>query len=554
MPGIEDPLHNLIQKLEFVIKEYNFDFNKIEIIIKNNELYTKLNIDEQLLVLEICMDKIEKLKNNDNKQEEIKPSIQDIRTNLKKNNYTFGKKEVDIKYLKDNDGNLVTEGEALSSKTTAIITEVSSKTYNRRAAIFNKVKEIPLPAQRSKEWFEMRNEKITGSDAGCVLSMNKHEAQYNFIVKKVLGSTFEGNQACYHGKLFEEVVTLMYEIENDVKTEEFGLLGHEKINILGASPDGICSPFCLDGKTKSPLVGRMLEIKCPTMRKIKFSGNIIDNICPVYYYCQIQQQMECVDLDECDFIQCNIERYASRKDWLEDTHEKYDFKSKKTNLYRGIIIELIPTVLEDNDYENNKIKDSTIWNKAIFRYPPRIEMSNNELEEWVFETLDNLEDNVKLHKIIYWKLLEKNCTLIKRDKDWFKKQLPIYEKIWYYVLYLRLNLNIANEWKEWIDNQPRKYNDKILKKLDYFIKLNNDKYIENYDCNNDYHEILQINKNSSESEIHDAYFKLGKFWSNKYNIKKKKMNKEEVEIKLKQILEAYGILLDQLLKKSNQPV
>ena len=321
----DDPLYILIDKLDFFIKEYEYDFNKIEIIIKNNELYKKLNINEQLVVLEICMEKIDSLK----VKKEIKPSTQDIKNSLKKNNYKFGKKEAPINYIESPEGNILSEGEAYSSKYKAIIIpEKNNKNYERREKIFNKVKQIILPAQRSPEWFAMRNEKITGSDAGCILSMNKHEPQYNFILKKVLGSTFEGNYACYHGKVFEEVVTMMYELENDVKTEEFGLLAHEKINILAASPDGICSPYCLDGETKSPLVGRMLEIKCPTMRKIKYKGNIIDNICPVYYYCQIQQQMECVDLDECDFIQCNIERYKNRKEWLDDTHEEYDFKKK----------------------------------------------------------------------------------------------------------------------------------------------------------------------------------------------------------------------------------
>ena len=558
MEEINDPLFALIKKLNFIIKEYDFDYNKIEIIIKNNELYKQLSINDQLSILEICMEKITELKNKKNdkkKEEEIKPSIPDMKNNLKKSNYTFGKKEVDIIYIEDNDGNLVTEGEALSSTIKAVITEkkgISTKDYKRRAAIFNKVKEIPLPAQRSKEWFEMRNEKITGSDAGCVLSMNKHEAQYNFVLKKVFGSTFEGNYACYHGKVFEEVVTMMYEIENDIKTEEFGLLGHEKINILGASPDGICSPFCLDGKTKSPLVGRMLEIKCPTMRKIKYSGNIIDNICPIYYYCQIQQQMECVDLDECDFIQCNIVRYVSRKEWIEDTHDEYDYKSKKHNLYRGIVIELVPTKLEEDDYENGRIKDLTIWNKGTFLYPPKIEMSHKELEEWILETLDNLDDNVQMHKIIYWKLLEKNCTLIKRDKDWFKKQLPIYEKIWYYVLYLRLNLNVANEWKEWVNTQPRKYNDKILKKLDLLIKCNNDKYINNYDSSKDYYKILDINKDANESEIHSAYFELGKYWLDEDNIKKSKKNKKEIEKVLNNLLEAYSILLNKIINQTNQ--
>ena len=41
---------------------------------------------------------------------------------------------------------------------------------------------------------------------------NKHEATFNLIIKKVFGSTFGTNIYCYHGKKFENVVTLMYEL------------------------------------------------------------------------------------------------------------------------------------------------------------------------------------------------------------------------------------------------------------------------------------------------------------------------------------------------------
>ena len=57
----------------------------------------------------------------------------------------------------------------------------------------------------------MRSEKITASDSGTVLGQNKHEPIYSFLIKKVFGSTFETNEACYHGKKFENIVTLMYE-------------------------------------------------------------------------------------------------------------------------------------------------------------------------------------------------------------------------------------------------------------------------------------------------------------------------------------------------------
>jgi len=341
--------------------------------------------------------------------------------------YSYKKKVVEpTVFMKDSQGNTVTEGEAMSSRTQAItLTEITPEQYTKRADIFEKIRSIILPEQRSPEWFAMRNGKITASDGGAVVGKNKHEPQYNFIMKKVFGSTFETGEACYHGKKFEQVVTMMYEYKNDVYTEEFGLLGHPEHYFLGASPDGICSPYKRDKKTPTHLVGRMLEIKCPLMRKIKYSGDIKDTICPIYYWCQVQLQLECCDLDECDFVQCNIEEYKSRADWIADTLDTCDFKSKKYGLERGLLIEMLPAKLTPDDFtEDGQVKITTVYNQATFLYPPSIDMSLGELDDWVLTQIENMKPTMKLHRVIYWRLIETNCTLILRDTQWFKENLP----------------------------------------------------------------------------------------------------------------------------------
>ena len=105
-----------------------------------------------------------------------------------------------------------------------------------------------------------------------VLNENKYEMQYSFIEKKVDEPQFQNNPACYHGKMLEEPATMIYEYRKNVIVEEFGLMMHPNYKFVGASPDGIVSPFKLDGKSLTKLVGRMLEIKCPVTRKIKTTG------------------------------------------------------------------------------------------------------------------------------------------------------------------------------------------------------------------------------------------------------------------------------------------
>jgi hypothetical protein len=264
----------------------------------------------------------------------------------------------------------------------------------------------------------------------------------------------------------------MYEYKYDTTVYEFGLLGHPEHTILGASPDGICGPYKRDGKTRSELVGRMLEIKCPIFRKIKYSGEVKGEICPIYYWCQVQQQLECCNLDECDFVQVNIEE-IDREEYLKDCKsDTEEYISKKTGLEKGALLEFIPTKISDDDIDikTGSVKMSLVYDKASFVYPPKIDMSNNEIDKWILSELDKRRDGVKLNRVMYWRILESSNTVILRDKAWFNDNLPRLKEVWSYVEFLRNNMSIANEWKGYIDSLPKKYSEKIMDKLHTLMK------------------------------------------------------------------------------------
>ena len=479
-------MYNLINKLEHIINNnFSQDFNKIENIIKSNDIYIKLDIMEQELIIEEAIEKHNEISKKKKITVETNYSSNNTKEHVKIPQYKFGKRTLEPEKAPEKEpddesefGNerefMLTEGEIMSDRVKAVmINQPTQEDLQRRAQIFEdtRIKSANMPIQKSDDWLKQRKMSCGGSECGTLLNKNKHQAQYTFILDKVLGAVFKGNAATYHGNVFEDVVRMMYEYNNDVYTEEFSSMRHENISILAASPDGIVSPYCRDKKTPTKLVGRMLEIKCPTMRRIKYSGEICDTICPVYYWCQIQHQLECLNLDECDFIQCNIERYRGREDWLEDTHPECDFRSEKYGNLRGIIIELIPLKLNECDYnEKRYYADMTIWTKTKCLFPPKIDMSLKELDDWILSELNKLPWGYTLHNIIYWRLIEQNCTLILRNKEWFQSQLPTYNKIWNYVEYLRANLDVCNKWKEWIDSQPRKYNDKVMTKLEMLIQ------------------------------------------------------------------------------------
>ena len=419
------------------------------------------------------------------------------------------------------------------------------KLLEERALIYDKLRKIILPEQRSKEWFAMRRDKITASDGGCVLGKNKHEPQFNFILKKIFDRPFNSNEFCYHGKKLEEIATMIYAYRMNVTVEEFGLLGHPKHNFLGASPDGICNRYKLDGKHTSNLVGRMLEIKCPFIRRIKLKGPHVDydykkfdtGICPVYYWVQVQLQLECCDLEECDFWQCELEQYNSREEFIKDTTEAEPFRSKITGFEKGCLIQLLPYVasnkfmdpVTDEDgkiikYVRNEEKYiQTIYEDTAFIYPPRIEMSPYECDQWIVETLSTIHKDPKysgftVDRIIYWRLRFSGNIIIERDRKWFAKNYPIFKQMWGYVEFFRENSVQANLMKRYIESRNIKRTKDIMTVIDKLTHNQDngyDKFIS---------ELLQDIENCEGS------IKLKKKESEEQIEKESKMKKEEDRI------------------------
>ena len=493
---------------KYVVENYIYEFIKVENIIKNDRLYITLDMDEQEVIMDMIQAKVQNLELKNINEENNNKLISKTKNINEENKYVFGKKNSSVELSSNSYAGLSSNSYTGLSSNSSVglssnssygftpsypsfgfkrntnnvinfsdipalppIISISNSVYNQRKEIYDFLKAIELPEQRSEAWFKMREGMATASDAGAIVGENKHEEPYKVVMKKVFGSTFVTNIDCYHGKKFENVVTIMYEYNYDTIVEEFGLLGHPDIYFLGASPDGICGPYKRDGVSKCDLVGRMLEIKCPSRRKIKYSGEVKGEICPIYYWCQVQQQLECCNLPECDFVQVNIEEYQSRQDFLDDTTENKEFISKKTGFEKGCLIELLPAKLADEDYNGQEIKDTVKYDKATFLYQPKIDMTNYEINKWILDEIDKLskKPNLRLNKIIYWRILERNCTLILRDTEWFKNNLPQMRKIWSYVEFLRINTSVAEEWKLFIDSLNKKYNDKILEKLDNLI-------------------------------------------------------------------------------------
>jgi putative phage-type endonuclease len=340
----------------------------------------------------------------------------------------------------------------------------------RRVKIVKHLKSIIYPAQRTLEWYNQRKAMITASDGGTVLDMNGYEKQFNFIIKKITNTPFKGNKFCYHGKKYEKIALMLYENIMDVKVADFGLIQHPVYPFIGASPDGIIDEVKSDGISKTKYVGRMIEIKCPMTRKIKTTGK---DICPLHYWVQVQLQLEACDLDECDFWQCSIFEYKDRNEFIEDTKENEQNKSKKSNMHKGCLIQLIKSNVKN--YEEN------LFEHAIFIYPETLNMTPDDCDKWTLNTLSTYRqnkeyDNYIVDKVIYWRFDVASNYLIKRDKEWFKKHLSTFEKMWNYVNFFRNNEKQKERIVKYIENLQVKNNNEVMEIIDKMY--NKDKSVE----------------------------------------------------------------------------
>ena len=428
---------------------------------------------------------------------EVRYQIVNIKENVLINKYTQD-------FLRCEDRDLFfDENYLVFDKTT--FTPLHKKLYERYDYLFK----LPQPVQKSKEWFDMRNNMITASNCGTVIGECKYSPIKNLLLDKIgLGEKFKENKFVYHGKKYEKIAIMIYENIYNSKVGEFGLIQHPTISYLGASPDGISMSLTLDGKFNK-LLGRMLEIKCPPSRKIVTNGIIKGDICPDYYWIQVQIQLECCNLPECDFWQCHLIEYESEEEFNEDDVD--NFVHSDNELYvqnieteiiepaikkyidkrirKGAIIELLPI---------NKSKipkgEPPIW-YGKYIYPPVITMNELEYKKWTTDTIKNLNtlypelvNEYKFSRVVYWKLESSHNELIIRQKEWFEKNREYYRIFWNRVLYYRNHIDFAKQ--DLIDKKiPDKIFlnstlDRIITNEDIFIKqptlVKKDKFIDEF--------------------------------------------------------------------------
>ena len=280
------------------------------------------------------------------------------------------------------------------------------------------LEQIPQPEQRTKEWYEFRNNRLTASDLWYIANWNDSKA--HDILKKKCGveKPFKPGLAILHGIKFEPVATKIYEMRNNIEIVEFGCLPHPTIPFFGASPDGICG---IKSNNKD-FVGRMLEIKCPKSR-------VITGFIPEVYQAQMQGQLEVCDLDYCDFLECDLQTYDTKEAYFEDSFIKsdgeLDYSRTKNGFEKGVIFETYDTKTNSYDYKYNYNGFSSL----------------ETLEEWEGPLIDTIleSDNLEYRGTTLWYLNNISCVLVARDREWFKEHFQYIKRFWDMVEDARIN-------------------------------------------------------------------------------------------------------------------
>lgn len=322
------------------------------------------------------------------------------------------------------------------------------KIYCERKEKLKKLKMLDLPEQRSEEWYAMRRDKLTASSIAGAIGKCHFSTREELLLGKIEEQPYEANPITEWGVKYEDIAIAFYEEMYKTKVLDFGMIPHPTFEAFGASPDGIC-----DDTGNDEYVGRMVEIKCPPKRK--FTKTV-----PSHYLMQVQGQLEVCDLDECDFFQVKIEEYDNYDEYCKDTFINDDIMVQgrtHLNFPKGCTL----TYIKSNE------------NKMSYLYPV-LNLSNDEYQNWIKENKEKIENEG--HKFVeakWWFISRYECTLVKRDKEWWIENIEHILKFYNDLNYYREPQNLS-VLKEKVSSQKKRKRREEPIEIKEFLLLSSD--------------------------------------------------------------------------------
>lgn len=143
--------------------------------------------------------------------------------------------------------------------------------------------------QDTESWHQWRKSGVGASEIAAIMGLCPYNTRHGvWTVKTGRSQGFAGNSFTEHGKALESAARARYELQTMIDMPP-ACATHPKFRMCLASLDGWNTEL-----------KRILEIKCPTSRKLldtALDGKVADNYLP-----QVQYQMGVVGADELDFF------------------------------------------------------------------------------------------------------------------------------------------------------------------------------------------------------------------------------------------------------------
>jgi len=244
--------------------------------------------------------------------------------------------------------------------------------------------------QRTAAWHTKRGEMLTASeiykavkDASPAL---KHEIVMSKLTPRPPQQAGFGPKALMWGTRFEPIAKHIYKtyLQGGVEIVDTTCIPHREHSFLGASPDGII----VTADKNDFRYGKLVEFKCPISREFSDTTPI-----PSTYYHQMQLQLECTDMDECDYVEMKFKE-VTYSEWLESTAQ---YKSWFAIDESG---KVVYREIEDT-------RDVATWRKEM--------MPTLETEWWT---------------TVYWVFDKHRLSTVPRDPTWLSSNLESFREIW----------------------------------------------------------------------------------------------------------------------------
>ena len=232
--------------------------------------------------------------------------------------------------------------------------------------------------QRSDQWHAKRGEMITASEVYKIFG--SEDARREVLLKKLEPPTtsdaWKHNPipALVWGTRFEPIAKKIYEETTRCTILDVSCCQHPRVPFLGASPDGLIIPLDDDPKR----YGRLVEFKCPMSRVEKPE-------IPIAYVHQMQMQMECTGIDECEYVEFRFKQ-VGYNEWAKSELRKGAF---------GV-------------YDDGRV---------------------------VYDVETHTEDM----QVVYWVLQSTKKDFVPKDPNWLSDHLPQLQAFWDEVCAHRTN-------------------------------------------------------------------------------------------------------------------